>query len=120
MYYLNAKFDYWNMLDWNRPDIDCLHTVTILSLIIIVIHFIKKLIGIDYIQKVVNNRSTQVDKPRPMPAQMTVCMRTYHYTWMFPTYAYAFVFFFGTLNPVDQKNSHILPTGQRYAPSAVN
>ena len=27
MYYLNADFDYWNMLDWNRPDIDCLHTV---------------------------------------------------------------------------------------------
>ena len=65
---------------------------------------LRRLIVIDYIQKVVNNRSTQVDKPRPMPAQMTVCMRTYHYTWMFPTYAYAFVFFFGTLNPVDQKN----------------
>ena len=27
VYYLNADFDYWNMLDWNRPDIDCLHTV---------------------------------------------------------------------------------------------
>ena len=29
VYYLNADFDYWNMLDWNRPDIDCLHTVNL-------------------------------------------------------------------------------------------
>ena len=29
VYYLNADFDYWNILDWNRPDIDCLHTVNL-------------------------------------------------------------------------------------------
>ena len=29
VYYLNADFDYWNMLDWKRPDIDCLHTVIV-------------------------------------------------------------------------------------------
>ena len=29
VYYLNADFNYWNMLDWNRPDIDCLHTVNL-------------------------------------------------------------------------------------------
>ena len=29
VYYLNADFDYWNMLDWNRPDIDCLHSLQI-------------------------------------------------------------------------------------------
>ena len=34
VYYLNADFDYWNMLDWNRPDIDCLHTVNSMTMMI--------------------------------------------------------------------------------------
>ena len=31
VFYLNAEFDYRNMLEPNRPDIDCLHTVKICS-----------------------------------------------------------------------------------------
>ena len=27
VYYLNADYDYRNMMDWSKPDIDCLHTV---------------------------------------------------------------------------------------------
>ena len=27
VYYLNADFDYRKMLDYNAPDIDCVHTV---------------------------------------------------------------------------------------------
>ena len=27
VYYLNADYDYRNMKDWARPDIDCVHTV---------------------------------------------------------------------------------------------
>ena len=33
MYYLNADFDYRNMLDWTSPDIDCLHTVNIILML---------------------------------------------------------------------------------------
>ena len=36
----------------------------------------------------------------PMPKQMTVCLRTFHYTYVFPKSAYAFAFFFGSLLPV--------------------
>ena len=36
----------------------------------------------------------------PMPKQMTVCLRTFHYTFVFPKSAYAFAFFFGSLLPV--------------------
>ena len=27
VYFLNADYDYRNMKDWSRPDIDCVHTV---------------------------------------------------------------------------------------------
>ena len=36
----------------------------------------------------------------PMPQQMTICLRTFHYTFMFPKSSYAFAFFFGSLLPV--------------------
>ena len=36
----------------------------------------------------------------PMPQQMTICLRTFHYTFMFPKFSYAFAFFFGSLLPV--------------------
>ena len=45
--------------------------------------------------------SDQVGAPMPMPQQMTICMRTFHYTFVFPKSSYAFAFFFGSLLPVD-------------------
>ena len=36
-----------------------------------------------------------------MPQQMTICLRTFHYTFVFPKSSYAFAFFFGSLLPVD-------------------
>ena len=27
VYYLKSKYDYRNMIDWTKPDIDCVHTV---------------------------------------------------------------------------------------------
>ena len=83
MYYLNADFDYWNMLDWNKPDIDCLHTVDSKS------------------QVIEMRKSFKVGPPMPMPQQMTICLRTLHYTFMFPKSSYAFAFFFGSLLPVN-------------------
>ena len=80
VYNLNADFDYWNMLDWNRPDIDCLHTVNLK-------------ITMTAMMKI----PEQVQPSYPMPEQMTICMRTLHNTFMFPNYAYAFAFFFGTI-----------------------
>ena len=50
MYYLNADFDYWNMLDWNRPDIDCLHTVDSKSQVIEIRN-----------QKIISGGSAQAD-----------------------------------------------------------
>ena len=45
-------------------------------------------------------KSFKVGPPRPMPQQMTICLRTFHYTFMFPKFSYAFAFFFGSLLPV--------------------
>ena len=43
----------------------------------------------------------------PMPQQMTICLRTFHYTFMFPKFSYAFAFFFGSLLPV-RTFSHLM------------
>ena len=46
-------------------------------------------------------KSFKVGPPMPMPQQMTICLRTLHYTFMFPKSSYAFAFFFGSLLPVN-------------------
>ena len=42
-----------------------------------------------------------------MPEQLTICIRTFHYTFVFPKFSYAFAFFFGSLLPVIRH--HLIP-----------
>ena len=88
VYYLNADFDYWNMLDWNRPDIDCLHTVYLMTMAMTM--WMTIMMSMTLVMM-------QVGPALPMPEQMTICLRTLHYTFLFPKFSYAFAFFFGSL-----------------------
>ena len=90
VYYLNADFDYWNMLDWNRPDIDCLHTVMTMTTSMAMTMTMTIMMAMTLVMM-------QVGPPLPMPEQMTICLRTLHYTFLFPKFSYAFAFFFGSL-----------------------
>ena len=135
VYYLNADFDYWNILDWNRPDIDCLHTVNLpmkTTIMMIFVHTVnlptktrkadndKDAGGTslayasadDHLPLVVTDMSGRYCYPNQMGniksklvekscvSVTTICLRTLHFTFLFPKSSYAFAFFFGSLLPV--------------------